>query len=197
MSLRLYLGCSSPPFHPQHIEVLNSYGDGWEYIDKFTSGEWEGKQILPYDVEALPYEKETVDTIYNSHLLEHIPFVRVPQVLHHWYSLLKQGGELMINVPDLEWICEWYLKLLRFERTHQQALFVNNHYHWTHNWDLPGNSFIQMFYGSQQHEGEFHYSGYSTNSLQEILERTGFKNIRMEQVVEAHDMGVIICKATK
>ena len=195
--MKLYLGCSTPPFHPQHHVIMDALGDDWEYIDKFTAGEERGKKILNYDVEELPYEPNSIDVIYNSHLLEHIPFVRVPQVLKHWYSLLKPGGYLIINVPDLEWVCKYYLRLLQFERNDESFKFQNPHYHWTHNWELPGNSFIQMFYGSQQHDGEYHTSGYSDLSLRQILEITGYKNIEIEKIEEAHNMGVLFARCQK
>lgn len=194
-AMKLYLGCSNGE-HAQHKKVLEENGpiEDWEISDKFTQGTAYGKTMVNYDALDIPYPDKSIEIIYNSHLLEHISHLEIEKILKHWHAKLKDGGKLILNVPDLEWICKWYLRVLNMERD-GLSTFENNHYHWTHNWDLPGNSFIQMFYGSQTHEGEYHKVGFSDISLKEILTRAGFKNITVKKEFEAHDMGCLIAEA--
>lgn len=42
-------------------------------------------------------QNETYDTVYTSHLLEHISNPTL--AIHNWFRILKQGGYLIISVP--------------------------------------------------------------------------------------------------
>jgi SAM-dependent methyltransferase len=52
-----------------------------------------------YDGVHLPYESNTLDYVYNSHCLEHIPNDTLLSTLREWYRVLKVGGHLIICVP--------------------------------------------------------------------------------------------------
>lgn len=55
------------------------------------------------DIKKLPFEIETVDKIYASHVIEHIKEREFKlNVLPHWISLLKVGGTIELILPDLE-----------------------------------------------------------------------------------------------
>ena len=84
--LRLNLGCGKKKF----------VGDCWVNVDAYQSC----KPDVVWDLNKFPYPWETnsVDEIYMSHVLEHIP---------DWWSsftecarILKPGGTLEIRVPD-------------------------------------------------------------------------------------------------
>lgn len=40
------------------------------------------------------------DGVFSSHLLEHIPFEKVPDTLAEWCRVIKDGGHLMLYLPD-------------------------------------------------------------------------------------------------
>lgn len=40
------------------------------------------------------------DGVFSSHLLEHIPYEQVPKVLAEWCRVTKDGGHIMLYVPD-------------------------------------------------------------------------------------------------
>jgi ADP-heptose:LPS heptosyltransferase len=40
------------------------------------------------------------DLAYSSHLLEHFPYEKVPAVLSEWMRVVKQGGYMILYVPD-------------------------------------------------------------------------------------------------
>lgn len=50
-----------------------------------------------YDGKRLPFEDGTVDTVYASHTLEHIP--NPVEAIQEWFRVLKVGGHLVLAVP--------------------------------------------------------------------------------------------------
>lgn len=50
--------------------------------------------------DGLPFDDESLDFLYSSHLLE--DYEDWEPVLRHWVSKLKRGGNLIILIPDKE-----------------------------------------------------------------------------------------------
>jgi len=184
MPIRLNIGCGPLPLHDQHKKLMDQYGDGWILVDKYVKD----PAIVDYDAANLPFEAGSVDTIYCSHLLEHIPFGEVPNLVRHWHDLLTSGGELVINVPDFEWVCEVFMG-----RTVPQT----NYYKASLEFTDPVHNLQAIIYGNQDHEGEYHKSAYDEHSLYKLLDQMGFETINIERVYEAHDMGCLLAKAVK
>jgi Methyltransferase domain len=46
-------------------------------------------------------ELESMDAIFSAHLLEHLLEVDLLSTLVHWRGLLKPGGRLLVQVPDI------------------------------------------------------------------------------------------------
>lgn len=76
--MRLNLGCGKRKF------------DGYENID------W------PTDVRKLTYPVGTIDEIVAIHLFEHFYRHEALAILHHWSSLLRSGGALVMELPCLD-----------------------------------------------------------------------------------------------
>ncbi len=49
---------------------------------------------------GLPFADATFETLYASHVLEHVPWYRVPEVLTEWHRVLRPGGRVEIWVPN-------------------------------------------------------------------------------------------------
>jgi predicted SAM-dependent methyltransferase len=85
------------------------------------STEWINLDVNPYAEEVnfwdasqgIPYDQNSVDVIYHSHLLEHLSENDGRDFLLECYRALKPGGILRIAVPDLEEICKQYLLSLQ------------------------------------------------------------------------------------
>lgn len=186
----LYVGVGPYPIHQQHKDVMDELGGDWDYIDKYV----DQPGTLKYDAFALPYLNGTIHAIYASHLLEHIAHTEIKGLLSHWYALLKNGGILYINVPDLEWACWTFLNVLLAERQGNQ---VTGYYNKSIDFDEHEHNFLQIFYGSQAHDGEYHKCGFTTESMIKLLKGIGFKNISIKKQFEAHEIGCLIVKAEK
>lgn len=181
--MKLYIGPAAPPIHPQHLAIMGNI-DEWTLVDKYV--------ICPgyknWDGEVLDeVENGTVDHIYNSHLLEHLPHVRTKKVLSLWRDKLKDGGKLTVNVPDLEWLCRQLLRHLNGNN------IESNHYN-----SFDGErGLVVGFYGSQAHDGEYHKAGFTKPYMEKILQECGYRNITVAQLFEAHDMGCLFVEAYK
>ncbi len=91
----LNVGCGHLPFVPGAIGVdLHAKGEAVPQL---------GHQASQADVAAdlnrpLPFETGTVDGIVAKHILEHL--VDTLGVLRDWHRVLRQGGRVIIAVPD-------------------------------------------------------------------------------------------------
>lgn len=59
---------------------------------------------------------DSVDEIIALHMIEHIDVWKVQEMLANWWSKLKYGGKLIIEVPNIELICENFGKADKKER---------------------------------------------------------------------------------
>jgi predicted SAM-dependent methyltransferase len=93
------------------------------------------------------------DHILAKDVLEHFPQVRVREVLSTWFDLLKPGGTIEIEVPDI---------LFAVEMRHND------------DW------LIQLLYGGQDYPENFHQAGFTIATMRRQLEATGFTDIKIE-----------------
>jgi len=190
--LRLNLGVGPYPIDNSTKINMQSYGDGWVYIDKYIKQP--GTQN--FDIRDLPYASQSVDTILASHVLEHIPFPQVAQVLKYWYSLLKPNGEIYLNVPDMEWLCQRFVDLVKANRSKSNK-YCKEFFNLACDYSNIKHSFLSAIFGTHEHEGEIHHSGFTKESISQLMQQCGFKVREIKTGVEQHDVGCIIIKASK
>jgi SAM-dependent methyltransferase len=102
-----------------------------------------------------PFSDKSVDFIYASHCLEHIPYLRVPTVLSEWYRVLKDGGILRLSVPDFDLLLNIYCESGK---------------------DIE--AIIMPLLGGQDSKYNIHFSVFTEASLNSSLKKAGFKEIR-------------------
>jgi len=180
--MKLYLGCGPGPLHNQHKGVMGDPSE-WTFVDYYVRE----PHIKNWDAATLEEVGDTtVEKIYTSHLLEHFSHIELDRILGVWYSKLVDGGEIIINVPDLEWACRQCIK-------YAQGQILDGYFY-----EFEGeHGLLSIFYGSHSHNGEYHKSGFIKSSLEDLLLRNRFKNIAIEKMVEGHDMGCLLARATK
>ena len=72
-----------------------------DYVDKR-----EGIQPdINCDIRQLPYEDETVDEILSVHVIEHFYYWEFDKLLREWNRVLRVGGSLVTETPDLIQAC--------------------------------------------------------------------------------------------
>lgn len=113
---------------------------------------------LPNKVEA-----GTCEQIEITHVLEHFPISDIQKTLAVLYGLLADGGELYIEVPNLEWNAR---ELVR------NPLSRKN---------------VEYIFGGQRNQWDFHYNGFTPQILIDDLIEAGFKlkELRPNSSIEA------------
>ncbi|MEQ8556267.1 MAG: methyltransferase domain-containing protein [Cyclobacteriaceae bacterium] len=82
--------------------------------------DWLNIDVLPADpgvihcdvTKGLPVDSNSLDVVYHSHVLEHIPKAKAKAFIEECYRVLKPKGIIRIAVPDLEGITQNYLTYL-------------------------------------------------------------------------------------
>lgn len=116
----------------------------------------------------LPFRDGQADLVYASHVLEHLPTAQVPAVLREWRRLLRDGGEVLIAVPNLELIAE----------------LLSSRAGW---FTPPNEPWIGAIYGGQKDEHDFHKTGFTPLWLAKLLNDAGFGDIK--QVARFPEVG--------
>ena len=87
----------------------NRYHLDWINVDFHSTGEG----VIAHNLtESLPFEDNSFNVVYHSHLLEHFPKNLAPVFLKECFRVLKDGGIIRVVVPNLEQIIRCYLSSL-------------------------------------------------------------------------------------
>lgn len=109
-SAKLNLGCG-----PVYVDSAD-----WLNLDFVTNSE----SVLQANLlERLPVDEGSVQLVYSSHFLEHIPKPQVKSFLAECFRVLKSGGVLRLVLPDLEEMARSYL-MFRDAGEHKKADFL-------------------------------------------------------------------------
>lgn len=93
MKTVLHVGCGSGTLPPY-------FQDDWKEIRLDID-----PNVKPHilsSILAVPVADETYDAVYSAHNLEHLFRHEVPVALHEFWRVLRLGGLLMVEVPDLQ-----------------------------------------------------------------------------------------------
>lgn len=86
--------------------------------------------VIVHDLNLpLPFEDASINCIYCSHFLEHLPRARAPVFLGQCLKMLKPGGVIRLVVPDLEAQARLYLS--RLEGALRGDADCEQQYDWT------------------------------------------------------------------
>ena len=101
--VKLNLGCGGRPLK------------GWINIDNFDYEKNDSSRSgsaydIKMDIRELACANESVDEILLVHVLEHFVRWETVKMIGHYFTKLKPGGSLIVEMPDLDKCIELYLK---------------------------------------------------------------------------------------
>lgn len=140
------------------------------------------------DIKALTvFESNSADEILSVHVVEHFWRWEVLDVLKEWVRVLKPGGSMVLECPNLIAACELFLKNPELATTHGTPEHERT---------------MWVFYGDPGWRDPYmvHRWGYTPKSLAELMRQAGLVNIRQEPAQfkkrEPRDMRLVGEKAS-
>lgn len=139
---------------------------------------------------GIPYGDESVDAVYHSHFLEHIPRPSVTSFLAEVRRVLRPGGVHRIVVPDLERLCREYLADVDECSPNDRSLhdeFVTRMFEQCVRREAAATSqqrplrrlLENLILGDARRRGEAHQWMYDRVNLGVVLEAAGFTDIQV------------------
>lgn len=126
--------------------------EGFTTVDAYASAD------IQAPMWAVPLADGVAEHIYSCHALEHVAKAQVVPTLREWARLLAPEGRIELIVPDLEWCCRNWLD-------------------WqTNDWHMD------VLFGGQGHEGEFHKTGFTFRLMQRYAAEAGLRIDRFERI---------------
>ena len=118
------------------------------------------------DVLELALPENCADEVLASHLIEHLPIHRAPEILTKWKDALKPEGKLVIETPDLEAMCKEFIES---KDKHNVAACIFGAA--AENSDDP----------EIKEKGALspHLWGYTPETLKDLVEAVGFTNVHI------------------
>lgn len=164
--MKLHLGCGY------------KIKEGYTNIDAFV----QHKDIVNVDILDLPYDSNSVDEILTEHLAEHLTFKDEKPFWEGCYRVLKPGGVMICETPDMEWLCKAFLEnednFREFYKTGAVDHYFGNGKSVEHRWGI----ITTHFFGNQNGEGQFHYTGYTKGKFERIKELIGFSSCEVMKI---------------
>ena len=134
------------------------------------------------DLHALtPFEDNSADEILSVHVVEHFWRWEVVEVLKEWMRVLKPGGLMVLECPNLKSACEAFLA---DPDLHAGA-------------GQEGQRSMWVFYGDPAWRDPLmvHRWGYTPRSLAAVMAEAGLVNLRQEpaqfKLREPRDMRIV------
>lgn len=114
---------------------------------------------------AIPLPDGSCEEVMAIHLFEHLLPWEAPAVLAEWHRLLKPGGRLVLEMPDLRKCCENVLTILA-----GGTILAGKH---------PNQAGMWGLYGDERLEDPYmlHRWGYTFQTIRPMLEAAGFREI--------------------
>lgn len=160
----------------------NKRFDGFQNVDivKMPSVDivWDLRKT-PY-----PFVKQEVEEIIAQEILEHIEMKYTKEVLVEWYRILKSGGKLVVQVPDIGKMCEMYSNKEICDCVPHKAVMDSDFKANPNCWNCGGKgkiNSVRWFYaftGTQKHIYEQHKNIFTQEILENLLRSVGFNKIK-------------------
>jgi tetratricopeptide (TPR) repeat protein/SAM-dependent methyltransferase len=166
---RLNLGCGD--------KILPDYVN----VDVVASRAGKVPDVMCDLHQLTPFEDNSVDEILSVHVVEHFWRWEVLDILKEWVRVLKPGGKMILECPNLKSACEEFL------RNPEAAAFGGP----------EGQRSMWVFYGDPRWQDPYmvHRWGYTPDSLAKLMQEAGLVNAHQApaeyKLREPRDMRIV------
>jgi predicted SAM-dependent methyltransferase len=99
----------------------------WTNLDFVSNSEF----VIPHNLlNGIPFDDETFDVVYHSHVLEHFTKNNGELFLKECFRVLKKGGIIRFAIPDLEYTIKEYLKIIELLKNDTENEILKEKYEW-------------------------------------------------------------------
>jgi len=126
---------------------------GWTNCD-IRKGE--GVDVVCDLLKKLPFKKNSVDEALAQDVFEHMPLKDTKKFLDNIYYVLKPGGMLTVEVPNIVMQAQQWLT-----------------------GDITTERFSAIVYGGQDYAENFHYQLFDEGRLAKVLQEAGFVDVEI------------------
>lgn len=124
------------------------------------------------DVKSLKmFENNSIDVIECCHLIEHLTYKDATDALKEWFRVLKKGGTLLLETPDLYRCVEMIYNKEPDEAFRYALIGIYGGGY------LPDESRMDSVF-------QLHKSGWTSDSLTDHLKRVGFTKIEKVPITQ-------------
>ena len=164
--------------------------DGWHTLDHKERDDKETS--LLGDAANIPLSEETCSTIFTSHMFEHIPHVKLEDILLEFNRVLSVGGTLRVLTPDLKRLAKAYaeedISFFNAARLEDENIRTDLGF---------GGMFMNFIVSPGQDTalynrglnkfiaGYAHLYSYDYNMLRILLEKTGFEQVEQKDFCDS------------
>jgi predicted SAM-dependent methyltransferase len=119
---------------------------------------------------SIPFPPNSVETIFSRQMIEHLTLKEAIRTLRHWHVILRPGGQLDLNTPDLE-------------RTVEQLGLPGDSPYLKHHHISNTEHAMNSLFGWQSNTYDTHRWAYTYATLAQTLSACGF--LRIERIEDA------------
>lgn len=198
---RLPEGTGAKSEHPTFIKDMMEKGEsikfnmgcgsdrrpGYIGIDKNSD-----RADIRQDLFKVNLPENCAEEILASHVIEHLPQHRAPEIMEKWYKTLKPGGKLIMEQPDIEALCKDYLEQEGMDK-HITLMCIYGAII-TEEARIDGTFDTEVL---EKGTLSPHLWGWSPKALSELCSAVGFKNIQILPSIGGHPGKNFRLEATK
>lgn len=162
---------------------LNLGAGGIEYPGYLSVDFYDKRANIIMDITKLDFDDNSVVEILASHVFEHLNPYHVESILKDWIRVLKPGGKLIMEMPDIEQLCKRFVTASKQERYG----ILNAVYGSVNTTNVGGPDEITSP----------HLFGWWPEALWDFLQGVGFTNIQFMNEQIPHPESNLRVEATK
>lgn len=155
-------------------EIKVYFGSGYEHPEGYITVDMNEScstaEVFADCTQPMPeIADNSVDKIITFHTIEHVGHRRIVPMLMEWRRILKPGGKIVIEMPNLSAI----IKRLS-EMTHNSGEIKG---------DFGDGSVFETLYGGQKDLGSFHISCLTPWQFMVLAKAAGFEDYKIKREI--------------